>query len=80
MHRAGAGALRGLDERLDLQIALGRRRRADQVRLVGVRDVERAAVGLRVDGDRAEPELAQRAEDADRDLTAVGDQNLVEHE
>ena len=80
VHRAGAGALRGVDDRLDLEIALGRRRRPDQIRLVRVGDVQRGAIGLRIDGDRAEPELSEGAEDADRDLAAVGDQNLVEHE
>ena len=40
MHGAGAGALRRLDQRLDLEVALGGRRRPDQVRLVGVRDVQ----------------------------------------
>ena len=79
MDGARAGALRRLDEALDLQIALRRRRRADQIRLVGEGDVERAAVGLGVDRDRPDPELAQRPEDADRDLPAVGDENLVEH-
>ena len=78
MDRARPGAQRGLDERLDLQVALRRGRRPDQVRLVGVRDVQRAAVRLRIDGDRAEPELAQRARDADRDLASIRDENLVE--
>ena len=79
MHGARAGALGGLHEALDLQIALGRRRRADQIRLVGERDVQRAAVGLGVDRHRPDPELPQRPEDADGDLPAVGDENLVEH-
>ena len=79
MHGAGAGALRRLHETLDVQIALRRRRRADQVRLVGEGDVQRAAVGLGVDGHRAESELTQRPEHADGDLTAVGHENLVEH-
>jgi CDP-diacylglycerol--glycerol-3-phosphate 3-phosphatidyltransferase len=40
--------------------------------------VQRAAIGLRIDGDRADVELAKRSEDPDRDLAAVGDQNLRE--
>ena len=35
------------------------------------------AVGLGVDGDASDPELAERAEDADRDLAAVGDEHLA---
>ena len=41
--------------------------------------VQRGPVALRVDTDRADAELAQRPEDADRDLSPIGDQNLVEH-
>jgi CDP-diacylglycerol--glycerol-3-phosphate 3-phosphatidyltransferase len=40
--------------------------------------VQRSAVGLRIHRDRADPELAQRPEDPDRDLAAVGDQDLRE--
>ncbi|TML01929.1 MAG: CDP-diacylglycerol--glycerol-3-phosphate 3-phosphatidyltransferase [Actinobacteria bacterium] len=36
-------------------------------------------VGRRVDGDRADAQLAQRAEDADRDLAAVRDQHFAEN-
>ena len=39
----------------------------------------RVAVGLRVDGDGGDAELVERADDADRDLAAVGDQDLGEH-
>ena len=74
MHRLGAGAQGGLHEGVHLEIAV------DEERLVGVVDVERTAVGLRVDGNGARAEFAQRPEDADGDLPAVGDQDLVEHQ
>jgi hypothetical protein len=48
------------------------------VRLVGDPDVQRVAVGLRVDGDRSDPELAERPEDPDGDLAAVGDEHFGE--
>jgi hypothetical protein len=35
--------------------------------------MQRALVGGRVDGDGLDPKLVQRANDADRDLTAVRD-------
>ncbi len=38
----------------------------------------RAAVDLGVDGDGRDPELAQSAKDANRDLPAVGDQDFRE--
>jgi hypothetical protein len=71
--------LRRVEDAVDREVALGRRRRPQEVRLVGVRDVQRGAIALGIDADRADPELAQRAEDADRDLPPVGDENLVEH-
>ena len=36
-------------------------------------------VGGRVDGDRLDPELVQRADHADGDLAAVRDQDAREH-
>ena len=78
VHGLRAGSQRGLDQGVDLQIALRRRRRPDQERLVGVGGVQCASIGLRVDGDGADAELAQRAGDADGDLAAVRDQDLAE--
>ena len=57
MDRLGSGLLRHLDDPLDVQVALGGRRRAEQVRLVGVADVRRVAVGLGVDADGGDPHL-----------------------
>jgi len=65
--------LSGRDHPLAVEIALGGRARPDQARLVGAADVQRAAVGLGVDRDRADAELAQRAKDPDGDLAAIRD-------
>ena len=69
--------LRGGDDPLAAEIALGGRARPDQPRLVGAADVQRAAIGLGVDGNRADAELAQRAEDPDGDLAAIRDEHLA---
>jgi hypothetical protein len=61
-----------------VEIALRRRPRPDEIRLVGGGDVQRGAVGLGVDRDGADPELPQGAEDADGDLAAIGDEHLGE--
>ena len=49
---------------------------ADAVRLVGLEAVQGEAVFVRVDGDGADAEFVGRAEDADGDLAAVGDEQL----
>ena len=70
----------GGDEGRDAQIAVGRERRPDVNRALGEADVEALAVGGRVHGDGLDAELATGADDADRDLAAVGDQDPLEHE
>ncbi len=77
--RLGARLFGGLDQGLHVQVALARRRRADVDRLVGVADVEGLFVGVGVDGDGRDAELLAGADDAQRYLPAVGDQNLLEH-
>ena len=77
--RLGTRLLGVVDDLDDVQIALGRHRRPDQEGLVGLAHVRRVAVDLRVDGDRADAHLLERAGDADRDLAAVGYEDLLEH-
>ncbi len=79
MDRAGAAALRRGDDRAHVEIALARGRRADRHRLVGKPHCEALAVGLAIDRDRAEAELARRPDDADGDLAAIGYEELLEH-
>src|SRR3954453_2414584 len=53
--RLGAGLLDHLEDLLDLEVALGGRRAAEEIRLAGALDVERVAVELRVDRHRGDP-------------------------
>ena len=78
--RVGAGDLGGADDRRDVQVAVGAPRRADADVLVGEAHVQRVLVGLGVDGHGLDAELAAGADDAQRDLAAVGDQDLLEHQ
>ena len=48
--------------------------------LVGHRDMQRAGVGVGIDGDGAHAHPARRADDAAGDLAAIGDQDLGEHD
>ena len=79
MDRLGPGLLGGLDDLRDVQIALGRNRRADQEGLVGLAHMRSVPIDLGVDGDGADPHLLQGPGDADGDLAAVGYQDLLEH-
>ena len=79
MDRFGSGALGGGEQVLDVEVRGRRRRFADQECLVGVTHVQRVSVGLGVDRDGADAELAQRPQHADGDLTSVGDEYLREH-
>ena len=60
MDRVGAGDFRGADDRRHVQVAVGAARRADADVLVGEPDVQRVLVGLRVDGDGLDAQLAAR--------------------
>ena len=71
-------AQRRLDEPLADEVALGGRPGPDEKGLVGHPHVQRAPVGLRVDGDGADPQLPQRPEDPDGDLAAIRDQDFRE--
>ena len=75
----GAGLVRGGDDPLLVQVGVARRRRADRDCDVGHRGVQRALVGLGVDGDGADAHATGGADDAAGDLAAVGDQDGVEH-
>ena len=57
MDRLGAGLLRCLEDPRDVEVALGRGTRPEEERLVGVRDVHRAAISLGIHGHRADAEL-----------------------
>ena len=53
--------------------------RADANGFVGKTHMERIPVGFAVDGHRADSQLLARADDAQRNFTAIGYQNLFEH-
>ena len=78
MHRVGLRPTSRFEDGVLIQVTLRRSAAADEIGLVPVGDVRRGAIGVRVDGHGPDAELAQRAEDADGDLAAVGDQHLSE--
>ena len=74
MDRFCAGLLRGLDDAFDVEIAVARPRGSQQHGGIGHRDMHGVAVGLGINGDRAQAHGAGGADDAAGDLAAVGDQ------
>ena len=78
VHGLGAGVAAGLDDGLDLEVALGGRGGADPHGDVGLAHVPGAGVGVGVDGDRTDAQRAQGADHAAGDLAAVGDEHGAE--
>ncbi len=76
MDEVGARAPGRVEQALDREVALRRRRRADAEGLVRHQDVRRHPVDLGVDGHRRDVHLPAGADDPDRDLAAVGDEEL----
>ena len=84
VHAVGATDAARLDDGGDAEVVRANRgagvtaRNVETVQVdgdVGFAHVQRARVGVGVDGDAADAHAAQRAHDADGDLAAVGDEN-----
>ncbi len=68
-----------LDDRVDVEIAADRLAGlADFVSLIGLQTVGREPVLMRIDRDGADTQLMRRAKNPDRDLAAIGRQQLAE--
>ena len=79
MQRIGTRDLGGTDHRRHVEVAVDAPGRPDTHVFVGEADVQRTLIRLRIDGDRADPELAARIDDAKRDFPTICDQDLLEH-
>ena len=75
--RVRAGLLGGVQDLVDDQVGVAGGRAAEGERLVGDAHVQRVAVRLGVDGHAGETGVLARARHSHRDLTAVGDQDLL---
>src|SRR5690348_2096585 len=79
MDGVSAAAPRHLQNFLNVQVRLSRRRRANEVRLVGVAHVQRRPVHFRINRHRGNAQLAAGAHHPHRDFSPVSDQDLLEH-
>ncbi len=80
MHRIGTGLADRLQDALDDDVGLGRRRRTDMHRLIRHLHMQRIAVGIRIDRDGGDAQTTGRLDDAAGDFAAIGDEDLLEHQ
>ncbi len=71
MNGVDVGDFGGADHGGDIEITLRELRRADADRFVGKAHVQRIPIGFAVDRDRADAEFLARADDAQRDFSAI---------
>ena len=76
VHGVSAGLARCLQQTLDAQIRIRRRRSADVHCLVGQPHMRRRLIGVAVNGNSLVTELARRANHPAGDLAPVGNQDL----
>ena len=79
MHGVGAGDLAGREQGGNVEIGVARRGRADADRFVGELHMHRMGVGGRMHGDGRYAQLLRRAQNAQGDFAAIGDENFVDH-
>ncbi len=79
MHRFGPARFAGLDDLVDHQIALRRRRRPDGDRGIRHFDMQRVAVGFGIDRNGLYPHAACGLDGPAGDLAAIGNQDALEH-
>ena len=79
MDRVDIGDLRRADDPVGPQVAVRALRAADADGLVGELDVERLDVGLGIDRQGLDAQLAAGANDPKGDFAAVGDEDFLDH-
>ena len=77
MDGLGPGPTRGVDECIDREVGAEGLRGTDGEALVGFDHVSRGAIGLREDRHRRNPHRPAGADDPDRDLSTIRDQDLA---
>ncbi len=79
MDRVGTGDFARGKDRRNIQVAVSRRRRTDANAFIGEPHMHRILVRGRMHRDGGDAELLAGAQHPKRNLSAVGDQDLVEH-
>ena len=79
MNRIRAGGASSVQDTLADEVTLRRRRGTDVHRFVSLAHVRRRDVGVAVDGDAGDAELAAGTNDSQGDLATIGDEELGNH-
>src|SRR5579871_5382117 len=79
MDRFCTGQMCGADNAWDIEVALASGWRTDANGFIRKLNVQRVPVGLGIDGNSLNTHLPAGADDAERDLAAIGDKDFVEH-
>src|SRR4029077_1248695 len=79
MDRLGARAPSGLEDALDIEVALAGRSGSDENGLVGLPSMRPVRVGFGIDSDGPDTESPRRAENPARDLPTIGDEDALDH-
>src|SRR5262245_15529688 len=79
MYRVGATGLGCIDDPIDAEVTLTRRTRTDRYCLIRHADVPGCAIAFGIHRHRREAHVTTRADDAHRDLPAVGDEDLAQN-
>src|SRR3546814_2336995 len=72
-------SLRGGEDFIASKIAFYGRRRSDMNRFIGLADVQRIRVRIRINADSSNAHLARRANDPASDLSAIGDEERLDN-
>jgi hypothetical protein len=72
--------LSGTDDSIGAQIAVRTTGSSDANRFVSKLDVKGLNIGLRINSEGFDAHLAAGSDDAKRDFTAIGDENLLNHD
>ena len=78
MNGVGAAVGGDFEDAVAAEVGVDGGRGAEAVGLVGVEDVEGGAVGVGVDGDGRDAELAAGPDEAEGDFAAIGDEDLAQ--
>jgi hypothetical protein len=78
MDRMRAASPGNVEDQVAAQVRFSRRRGAEAIGLIRRENMQSGTIGVGVDGDGGDAEFATGADDAKRDLAAIGDEDFLD--